>query len=125
MMINFSYTKNSKTIAMPYRSEKILICGTQFDRRQKLTPEQRAEIYHRYHTEEISQRQLAREYGVSRRLIAFIIDPEKMETANEELKRRKSKGLYKPDKQKWAETMRKHRRYKQQLYKQGQIELQA
>lgn len=107
---------------MPYRSEKILICGTRYDRRQKLTPEQRAEIFHRYHTGRVSQRQLARQYGVSRRLITFIIDPEKMETANEELKRRKAKGLYKLDKQKWAATVREHRRYKQQLYKQGQIE---
>nr|DAE30238.1 MAG TPA: Protein of unknown function (DUF2481) [virus sp. ct5rm7] len=108
---------------MPYRSEKILICGTQYDRRQKLTPEQRAEIFHRYHTEDVSQRQLAQEYGISRRLVTFIIDPEKMETASEGLKRRKAKGLYKPDKQKWAATVREHRRYKQQLYKQGQIEL--
>lgn len=108
---------------MPYRSEKILICGTQYDRRQKLTPGQRAEIFRRYHTEDISQRQLAREYGVSRRLITFIVDPEKMEAANEGLKRRKAKGLYKPDKQKWAATVREHRRYKQQLYNQGQIEL--
>ena len=51
---------------MPYKSEKISISGTEYDRRQKLTPEQRAEIYHRYHTEDVSQRQLAREYGVSR-----------------------------------------------------------
>ena len=44
---------------MPYKSEKISISGTEYDRRQKLTPEQRAEIYHRYHTEEVSQRQFA------------------------------------------------------------------
>lgn len=48
---------------MPYRSTGITICGTRYDRRQKLTPEQRAEIFHRYMTEDVSQRQLAREYG--------------------------------------------------------------
>lgn len=108
---------------MPYKSEKISISGTEYDRRQKLTPEQRAEIYHRYHTEEVSQRQLAREYGVSRRLITFLIDPDKMEASRRRLKRSKAKGMYKPDKKKWAETVREHRHYKQQLFKQGKIQI--
>ncbi|KAB5255299.1 hypothetical protein F9959_18930, partial [Bacteroides stercoris] len=56
---------------MPYKSSGIIISGTQYDRRQKLTPFQKAEIFHRYMTEAVSQRQLAREYGVSRRLITF------------------------------------------------------
>ena len=43
---------------MPYRSTGITICGTRYDRRQKLTPEQRAEIFHRYMTEDVSQHQL-------------------------------------------------------------------
>ncbi len=110
---------------MPYKSEHITISGTQYDRRQKLTPEQRAEIFHRYHTEDVSQRQLAREYGVSRRLITFIIDPDKQEQSRQSLKLRKAKGLYKPDKQKWAATVRGYRRYKQQLYKEGKITLTA
>lgn len=108
---------------MPYKSEKIVICGTKFDRRQKLTPEQRAEIYRRYRDEDVSQRQLAREYGVSRRLIAFIINPDKMEEARDRLKRSKAKGLYKPDKKKWAATVREHRHYKQELFKQGLIKI--
>lgn len=41
------HTKDSKIIAMPFKSEKIIICGTQYDRRQKLTPEQREEIFRR------------------------------------------------------------------------------
>ena len=106
-----------------YKSEKISISGTEYDRRQKLTPEQRAEIYHRYHTEDVSQRQLAREYGVSRRLITFIIDPDKLEASRQRLKQSKAKGLYKPDKRKWAATVREHRQYKQQLYKQGKIQM--
>lgn len=117
------HTKNSKIIAMPFKSEIIIICGTQYDRRQKLTPEQREEIFRRYHTNRISQRQLAREYGVSRRLITFIVNPENEERNRELLRKRKAAGLYKPDKKKWAATIREHRRYKQQLYKQGQIEL--
>lgn len=83
---------------MPYKSEKILIRGTRYDRRNKLTAEQRQEIFHRYHTESVSQRQLACEYGVSRRLISYIVDPEKAEIAKEILRQRKAKGMYKPDK---------------------------
>ena len=108
---------------MPYKSQKINISGTQYDRRQKLTPEQRAEIYHRYHTEYVSQRQLAREYSVSRRLITFIIDPDKLEESRKRLKQCKAKGLYKPDKKKWAATVREHRHYKQELFKQGLISI--
>lgn len=108
---------------MPYKSEKITISGTQYDRRQKLTPEQRAEIYHRYHTEDVSQRQLAREYGVSRRLITYIIEPDRMEKVRERLRRCKAKGMYKPDKKKWAATVREHRHYKQELFKRGKIKI--
>lgn len=108
---------------MPYKSEKILIRGTQYDRRNKLTAEQRQEIFHRYHTESVSQRQLACEYGVSRRLISYIVDPEKAEIAKEILRQRKAKGMYKPDKKQWAAVIREHRRYKQQLYIQGLIQL--
>lgn len=106
---------------MPYKSEKISICGTEYDRRQKLTPEQRAEIYHRYHTEDVSQRQLAREYGVSRRLISFILNPEKLEEVRYRLKKSKAQGLYKPNKKEWAATIREHRKYKNELFKQGKI----
>ncbi|WP_368127640.1 hypothetical protein, partial [Bacteroides stercoris] len=81
---------------MPYRSTGITICGTRYDRRQKLTPEQRAEIFHRYMTEDVSQRQLAREYGVSRRLITFIVNPEREKRNRELLNKRKAKGMYKP-----------------------------
>ena len=108
---------------MPYKSEKILIRGTRYDRRNKLTAEQRQEIFHRYHTESVSQRQLACEYGVSRRLISYIVDPEKAEIAKEILRQRKAKGMYKPDKKQWAAVIREHRRYQQQLYIQGLIQL--
>lgn len=110
---------------MPYRSTGIIISGTRYDRRQKLTPEQRAEIFHCYHTEKISQRQLAREYGVSRRLVTFIVNPENEKRNRELLNERKAKGLYKPDRKKHAEIIREHRRYKQKLYKEGKIQLKT
>ncbi|WP_304239611.1 hypothetical protein [Phocaeicola plebeius] len=89
--------------------------------RQKLTPFQKAEIFHRYMTEAVSQRQLAREYGVSRRLITFIVNPESEERNKELLRENKAKGLYKYDRKKHTENIRNHRRYKQRLFQEGKI----
>ena len=107
---------------MPYTSTKIKIQGTKHDRRVKLTPEQKQEISTKYATGLYSQRELAREYNVSRRLITFIIDPAKHK-AN--LAARKAKGGSKQyyDKDKHTEAIRTHRRYKQALYKKGDIVL--
>lgn len=108
---------------MPYKSEKIKISGTKHDRRQKLTPEQKDEIRHLYYTTDTSQRKLAKQFGVSRRLITFVLDPDHEEQNQRLLKQRKAKGLYKQSKEQWAATMRKHRHYKQQLLLQGEIVL--
>ena len=97
---------------MLYKSSGIIISGTQYDRRQKLTPFQKAEIFHRYMTEAVSQRQLAREYGVSRRLITFIVNPESEE---------RNKELLRYDRKKHTENIRNHRRYKQRLFQEGKI----
>lgn len=103
---------------MPYKSEKIKIEGTQYDRRRKLTEEDKQDIHENILN--LSQRELARKYNVSRRTIQFILDPNKKE---ENIKRRNERGgskqYYKPDE--WAETMREHRRYKQDLKIKGKI----
>lgn len=105
---------------MPYRSEKIKISGSLFDRRQKLTKEDKEEIRRLYPLIQ-SQRKLAEMFGVSRRLVTFILDPDK-EVDNKELqKEKRKKGYYKPTKKQWADTIREHRRYKQGLYLQGVI----
>ena len=58
---------------------------------------------------------------VSRRLITFILDPEKERENKLRLKEFKAQGKYKYTKEDWAATMREHRRYKQQLYRDGEI----
>ena len=105
---------------MPYKSEKIKLSKEQ-DRRIKLSDEQREEIRAKYATGLYSQRGLAIEYNVSRRLISFILDDEKKKRAAEQLKERSADGRYKPSKEQWAETMRKHRQYKYNLYCNGQL----
>lgn len=105
---------------MPYKSEKIRLSREQ-DRRVKLSEAQREEIRQKFNSGGYSQRALAREYGVSRRLISFILFPEKAAIAKEQLKERKADGRYKPSKEQWAATVREHRRYKQELYKAGKL----
>ena len=49
---------------MPYKSEKIKL-PAEYDRRRKLTDDQRDEIRHKYSTGAYSLNALAMEYGVS------------------------------------------------------------
>lgn len=105
---------------MPYKSEKIKLSKEQ-DRRIKLTDKQRSEIRDKYTTGLYSQRALATEYNVSKRLIQFILDEEKAKIAAEQLKIRRADGRYKPTKEEWAETMKEHRHYKQKLYMEGKL----
>jgi hypothetical protein len=103
---------------MPYKSEKIIISGSKYDRRCKLSAAQRAEIISLRGT--ISQRKCAEKYGVSRRTIQFLWFPEKLEANRKALFERGGwKQYYK--KEEWSETMRNHRRYKQSLYMKGLI----
>lgn len=105
---------------MPYKSEKIKLSREQ-DRRVKLSEEQKEEIKRKFASGIYSQRALSREYNVSRRLISFILFPEKAELAKEQFKKRQKDGRYKQSKEQWAATIREHRRYKQELYKAGKL----
>jgi transcriptional regulator with XRE-family HTH domain len=106
---------------MPYKSEKIKIAGTEYDRRMKLTQEDKAYIRFLREQEKMSQRELAAMFGVSRRLITFIIDPEKEKRNKQRAKELRAEGRYKYTKDEWASVMRQHRRYKQTLYNNGKI----
>lgn len=104
---------------MPYKFESHHIpIPRNRDKRVKLSDAARMEI----HRNEggYSQRELARRYGVSRRLITFILDPEKL---RENLQRRDERGgtMRYYDKARNTEYMRNHRRYKQQVMKEGEI----
>ncbi len=106
---------------MPYKSEKIKIEGTKLDRRRKLTEDQKAYIRWLREEEGLSQRKLAAMFGVSRRLITFILDPEKEKRSKERGKQLRKEGRYKYTKEQWAEVMKEHRHYKEQLHKDGII----
>ncbi|MEN8122937.1 MAG: hypothetical protein ABFS35_21535 [Bacteroidota bacterium] len=103
---------------MPRKSDKIPINNSKFDRRVKLTPKQRQAI--KRNKGGLSQRKLAKEFGVSRRLIQFIQDPSK---AKDNKLRRAERGGSKRyyDKEKNTSSVREHRQYKSKLYKDGKI----
>lgn len=93
----------------------------QYDQRIKLSDEQRDEIRKKYETGLYSTYQLADEYHVSRRLVSFILNPEKYELAKEQYRERRKDGRYTPDKDKRNAIQKKHRNYKRTLYDAGKI----
>lgn len=107
---------------MPYKSEKIKIQGTMLDRRRKLTEEMKDIIRKEYATGLIGQRPLAKKYGVSRKLIQIIVNPEIAEKNRQRIKE------HWRDYQKFGEEHNKEiantRRYKQQLFLSGKIKEQ-
>lgn len=91
---------------MPYKCEKIIIAGTQYDQRRKLTTEQ-VNAISILSQQGYSQRQLARMFGCSKGSIQNILHPQKRY----------------PQKQRdtayWTEAKRRYRARKQMLYKSG------
>lgn len=106
---------------MPYKSEKIKIAGTQYDRRRKLTDDQRALIKWLHEEEQVSYNKLAAQFGVSKRLIIFVCKPESAEKCKKRFKEQKKAGKWKVTKEEWAAVIREHRRYKHNLHKEGKI----
>jgi len=100
---------------MPYKFETNKIkLNPLDDRRRKLTDEDKKEIKYLY-MKNIggiyhSQRYLARRYNVSRRLIIFIGDEEKLKIHKENCKKRGWKKYY--DTEKRRIVQKEHRDYK-------------
>ncbi len=87
------------------------------DRRVKLSDEEREYIKKRYKEGE-TIRGISRAYPhVSRRLIQFVIFPERKDVVVKRYKERgQAKTSYAKNRgKKWAEIMREHRRYKQKV----------
>jgi hypothetical protein len=106
---------------MPYKSEKPgQYIRPADDRRRKLTDAQKEEI-RAQHAQGASQRSLAVHFGVSRRLISFILDPEKAEAAKQAFQERRKDGRY-YDPARHTEQVRAHRRHKHRLYTEGKLD---
>ena len=91
---------------MPYKSDKIKIAGTSYDRRVKLTDNEREEIKYLYKTSVHSQRKLASMFNVSRSLIAMVLNPERLQRARELFKERRKDGRYNVSRKERARIIR-------------------
>ena len=103
---------------MPYKSEKIKLQGLQ-DRRKKLTDEQRKEIKELYGTGFYSLNDLAKKFNVSKKTILLIVNRNSAEKAKQY--RREHWKEWQRTGEEWNETVRKYRRYKQGLYRDGEL----
>ena len=103
---------------MPYKSEKIKL-PPEYDRRRKLSTEQKDEIRHKYSTGLYSLNSLAREYNVSKKLILLTVNPESKRKSEEYVKEHWRD--FAVDGEERNRVAREHRRYKQSLYEQGKI----
>ena len=104
---------------MPYKSSTLKLSETQ-DRRRKLTDEQKEEIKRIYQSGVCGTRPLAKQFGVSRSLIQVIVNPSIAMRQKQYVKDHWRN--YRPTKEEWAETMKEHRHYKQELYLKGELQ---
>ena len=105
---------------MPYKSEKINISNTMFDRRRKLTDTQKQEIKELYSSGFHSLNSLAKQFGVSKKTILLIVN--KNSKAKNDKRIKEHWRDYQKFGKEHAQVMREHRQYKQQLYLKGEIQ---
>lgn len=103
---------------MPYKWDKTRL-PEEYDRRRKLTEEQKDEIRHKYSTGLYSLRGLAKEYKVSKNTILFIVNSESKRKNDERIKDHWKD--YRPTKEERNKIMREHRAYKNKLHKEGKL----
>lgn len=103
---------------MPYKSSSIKL-PPEYDRRRKLTDEQKDEIKHKYATGAYSLNGLAKEYNVSKKSILLIVNPESKRKNDERIKEHWRD--YQPSSKERNAIAKEHRQYKQKLYESGKI----
>jgi len=97
---------------MPAKIDKMKV-PKHADRRVKLNDDQRREVK-AMHRAGHSQRAIARHFDVSRRLISYILYPDKLAHAKKLYKERRKDGRY-YKREKHTEAMRRHRQHKRLL----------
>jgi DNA invertase Pin-like site-specific DNA recombinase len=103
---------------MPYKSEKIKLSREQ-DRRVKLTNEQREDIRKLYGTGCYSLNGLAKQYNVSKKTVLLIVNEKSAEKAKQY--RKEHWKEWQSTKEEHREAIKKTRKYKQSLYKDGKL----
>ena len=99
---------------------KVQIKDRTLDRRVKLSDESKVEIVKLFNTQSISKNELARRFGVHKKTIGNVLDPEKYQNR---LKLNREVKIHKKyyDSEKRKEYNRRHLEYKKELLNQKQI----
>ena len=92
-----------------------------YDRRIRLTDEDKKDIAEAYSSGGTSYNKLAKEYGVSKRTIYWVVNPDKQKE-NYELRKAKGGSKQYYDRDKHTQSMRNHREYKKELLKEGKLD---
>lgn len=101
---------------MPYKSEKIKL-PEKYDRRRKLSSENKEEIKLLYSKGGYSLNGLAKKYGVSKKTILLIVNAK---SAKKDRQYRKEHWReWQKKGEEWNAAQREHRSYKQKLYISG------
>lgn len=114
---------------MPRLSDTIRL-PKKYDRRIKLSAQDKIEIRHAYFGKElffdqsispaVSQRTLAKNYGVSRRSIVWVLYPDRLKH-NQELRANRGGSKVYYNRAKNTISQREHRNYKRKLFLEGKI----
>lgn len=115
--------KSNKTLKkgafyIPYKSESIKLNEKQ-DRRKKLTQEQKQKIIDLYSTGKFSLNKIANMFGVSKKTVLLIVNPES--AANAKRYRKDNWKQWQRKGEEWNAIQREHRHYKQELYLNGEL----
>ena len=104
---------------MPLKVDKIKLNSQLLDRRVKLTDSDKEDVILRYHMGD-SINGLARTFNVNKRLIQFILFPERHKQ-NLLLRELRGGSTIYYDRKKHSEAIKDLRKYKTELLKQGKI----
>lgn len=92
-----------------------------YDRRRKLSDEQKAEIYMLREVDGLSTYRLAEMFGVSRRTIDFVLNPDRLESVKAQTTGRAKDGRYRRETAAATEFSRRTREYRRKLMEEGKI----
>lgn len=95
--------------------------GTIYDRRRRLTEEQKEDIRALREVDGLSTYRLAEMFGVSRRTIDFVLNPDRLEKVKNQTSERARDGRYRRETSVATELSRRTREYKRQLKLEGKI----
>lgn len=101
----------------PYAKAQTIRLEGMEDRRRRLTEEQKKEIREIYAKGDIGMRPLARMFGVSRSLVAILVNPERAESVKARIKAHWKDYRRKYGKAYAAASARHTKNYKYKIYK--------